>query len=388
MLIRDGPPSQNEMAFRPPFGRVASCSATFVYLFGSKLLGSSSIRYRTDSTPKSNGARMSIYDHLEFKHLKYIVSIADNGTFTAAAAKLPLAQSALSRSISEMEDALGIQVFDRSRDGVSLTDAGESLLAFARELLQTRIHVVKAVQAIQQTSLHPFKLGFSPFVEQNVLGEVCSAYRELFPKSVIEPESGDTDELVRSLRAGEIDAALVTLPLEPDGYKIQAIMHEPLVVCVRKDDPLAHEETIDPEQLSGRLGIFSDPRHHPRAHERLLEMLSEQGIKPRICKPTFNQDQVQWMVRENLCVALVRQRESLHDDLTTRPIRGVKWTVDSAIVYEPDHKQIALPLLIRELEKRFSMPGVQRAKKAPQREVESRPKQDRLFIDDDEQKLG
>ena len=331
---------------------------------------------------------MSIYDHLEFKHLKYIVSIADNGTFTAAAAKLPLAQSALSRSISEMEDALGIQVFDRSRDGVSLTDAGESLLAFARELLQTRIHVVKAVQAIQQTSLHPFKLGFSPFVEQNVLGEVCSAYRELFPKSVIEPESGDTDELVRSLRAGEIDAALVTLPLEPDGYKIQPIMHEPLVVCVRKDDPLAQEETIDPEHLSGKLGIFSDPRHHPRAHERLLEMLSEQGIKPRICKPTFNQDQVQWMVREKLCVALVRQREPLHDDLTTRPIRGVKWTIDSAIVYEPDHKQIALPLLIRELEKRFSIPGIQRVKKGPQREVESRPRQDSLFVDDDEQKLG
>lgn len=332
---------------------------------------------------------MSIYDHLEFKHLKYIVSIADNGTFTAAAAKLPLAQSALSRSISEMEDALGVQVFDRSRDGVSLTDAGESLLAFTKELLQTRIHVVKAVQAIQQTSLHPFKLGFSPFVEQNVLGEVCSAYRELFPKSVIEPESGDTDELVMSLRAGEIDAALVTLPLEPDGYKIQPIMHEPLVVCVRKDDPLAQEDTIDPEHLSGKLGIFSDPRHHPRAHERLLEMLSEQGIKPRICKPTFNQDQVQWMVREKLCVALVRQREPLHDDLTTRPIRGVKWTIDSAIVYEPDYKQIALPLLIRELEKRFSMPGVQRVKKVPQREIESRPRQDSLFVDDDdEQKLG
>jgi DNA-binding transcriptional LysR family regulator len=56
-------------------------------------------------------------------------------------------------------------------------------------------------------------------MEQNVLGEVCSAYRDLFPKSAIEPESGDTEELLTSLRAGEIDAALVTLPLQPDGYK-------------------------------------------------------------------------------------------------------------------------------------------------------------------------
>jgi len=322
---------------------------------------------------------MSIYDHLEFKHLKYIVSIADNGTFTAAAAKLPLAQSALSRSISELEDAIGVQIFDRTRDGVALTDAGESLLAFARELLQTRVNVVKAVQAIQQTSLHPFKLGFTPFVEHHVLGAVCSAYRELFPKSVIEPESGDTDKLIHCLKTGEIDAALVTLPLAPDGYHIQPIMHEPLVVCMRADDPLSEQETIKPEDLNGRLGIFSDPRHHPQAHARLLEMLAEQGINPRISNPTFNAEHVQWMVREKLCIALVRQREAIAADLTTRPIQGVNWTIDSAIVYQPEHKQVALPLLVRELDKRFSMAGAIPLKKAPRRETQSHMEQESLF---------
>jgi DNA-binding transcriptional LysR family regulator len=95
---------------------------------------------------------MSIYDHLEFRHFKYIVAIAEAGTFTAAAARLPLAQSALSRQISEMEDALGVHIFDRSCGGSTLTDAGESLLRFARELLQARIEIVNAIQAIQQAS--------------------------------------------------------------------------------------------------------------------------------------------------------------------------------------------------------------------------------------------
>jgi molybdenum-dependent DNA-binding transcriptional regulator ModE len=85
---------------------------------------------------------MSIYDHLEFRHFKYIVAIADAGTFTAAAIRLPLAQSALSRLISELEDALGVHIFDRSRGGATLTDAGESLFRFARELLQTRVEIV------------------------------------------------------------------------------------------------------------------------------------------------------------------------------------------------------------------------------------------------------
>ena len=298
---------------------------------------------------------MSIYDHLEFKHFKYIVAIAEAGTFTAAAIRLPLAQSALSRQISDLEDALGVHVFDRSRDGTTLTDAGESLLRFARELLQTRIEIVNAIQAIQQASHHPFRIGFTPFVEQHVIGTVCKAYKEIFPRAVVIPQNGDTEELVEHLKAQALDAALVTLPLAAEGFIVQPIMHESLVVCIRKDDPLAGQVALSTRDLNGRLGIFSDPRHHPRAHGRLLEMLAEHGIQARISNPTFNAEHVQWMVREHLCLALIREHEPLHEELTTRPIRGVNWTVDSAIVYQAEGHQKTLPLLIHELQKRLSI---------------------------------
>jgi DNA-binding transcriptional LysR family regulator len=329
---------------------------------------------------------MSIYDHLEFKHFKYIVAIAEEGTFTAAALRIPLAQSALSRQISEMEDTLGVQIFDRTRGGSTLTDAGESLLRFARELLQTRVEIVNAIQAIQQASLHPFRIGFTPFVDQHVIGTVCSVYREIFPRALVLPKNADIEELIEQLKARELDAALVTLPLTADGFVVQPIMHEPLVVCIRKDDPLAGEASLSPGQLSGRLGLFSDPRHHPRAHTRLLEMLAEQGIKPAISNPTFNADHVQWMVREQVCVALIREREPLHEELTTRPIRGVSWTVDSAIVYQLEGQQRALPLLIHELGKRLSMPGPTLSKKSPVMQKKSH--QDTLFVGQAEERTG
>jgi type IV secretion system coupling TraD/TrwB family protein len=68
-------------------------------------------------------------------------------------------------------------------------------------------------------------------------------------------------------------------------------------------------------------------------------MLAEHGIKTRTSKPTFNAEHVQWMVREHLCVALIREHVPLHEELTTRPIRGVSWTVDSAIVYQAEGRQ-------------------------------------------------
>lgn len=132
------------------------------------------------------------------------MAIAEEGIFTAAAIRLPPAQSALSRQISEMEDALGVQTFDRSRDRSTLTDAGQSLLRFARELLQTRIEIVNAIQAIQQASLHQFKIGFTPFVDQHIIGAVCSAYREIFPRALVAPQNGDHR---RSDRASESTGA-------------------------------------------------------------------------------------------------------------------------------------------------------------------------------------
>lgn len=310
---------------------------------------------------------LSMYDQLEFKHLNSIIAIAETGSFTAAALRIRLAQSALSRQIGELEGALKIQIFERDHGGSRLTPAGESLLRFSRELLQTRLEVVKAVQAIHQAAMHPFRLGFTQFVEHQVIATVCEAYRDLFPKGHLYPENGDTDEMIRKVCAGELDAALVTLPIAPGSYCIQPVMHERLVVCLRKDDPLAEQDELPATALNGRLAIFSDPRHHPKAHERLLEMLEAQGITPRISNPTFNTEHVQWMVREGLCIALIRQKEALQDDLTTRPIQGVNWTIDSAMVYRHEHDQSALPLLLRDLEKRFSAAGLTVHKKLPQR---------------------
>lgn len=137
---------------------------------------------------------MGLYDHLEFRHLKYIVAIAEEGTFTAAAARLHIVQSALSRQIRELEDVLSVQIFEPG--AATLTSAGESLLRFAPQLLAMREELVNARQAIHQASMHSFRIGFTPFVDKHVLTTVNHAYRELFSEGSISPENGDTNDLL------------------------------------------------------------------------------------------------------------------------------------------------------------------------------------------------
>ena len=91
-------------------------------------------------------------EHLEFRLLKYIVAVADAGSFTAAAARVHVAQSSLSTQIGQLEDVLGIRIFDRER-GTTLTPEGKVLVRYAREGLKTRERIVRTVQAIHAGSL-------------------------------------------------------------------------------------------------------------------------------------------------------------------------------------------------------------------------------------------
>ena len=307
--------------------------------------------------------QLSIYNYLEFRHLRFIVAVAEELNMTRAAEQLNVVQSNLSKQVSDIEELFHVKLFIRVRNGVQLTSAGQSFYIRAKQLLELREETINSLQAVQDAETKPFRLGFSQFVEHAVLQTVSQAYRDMFPKGIVSLEGDDTDSLLRRLKAGELDAALITLPFNIADLCAQALFHERMVVLVCKDDPLANKHELDGDDLNGRLGIFSDAHHHPVAHARLLDMLSEQGIVPRTFSPAFSMEQIQWMVGQRMCVALIREHEVLHDSLTTRPIKGVEWTIDSAIIYRQSDNHGAISLLLRDLARRF-----------PDADAEKRPK--------------
>lgn len=308
---------------------------------------------------------MAIYDYLDFRHLKFITTIAEEGSMTRAADRLNVVQSNLSKQISELEDLFNVKLFHRVRNGVQLTSAGQSFYNFACQLLELREEAVNSLQAVQDAETKPLRLGFSQFIEHAVLQTVSQAYRDLFPKGSVELEGDDTDALLKRIERAELDAALITLPFSIDSLRFQSLLHERMVVCIRKDDPLASKTELEAEDLNGRLGIFSDPHRHPSAHARLLELLAEQGITPRKVSPAFSLEQIQWMVCEGICLALIREHEVLNETLTTKPISGVKWTIDSAIVYSQKDRHGGLSLLLRDLGRRFPDVDADNRRKPP-----------------------
>lgn len=288
-----------------------------------------------------------MYDLVEFRHLKYIAAVAEEGNITRAADRLHVAQPSLSKQIKDIEDEIGFSIFTRTRDGVSVTPSGQMIVAYAQEAIQRRSEVMALAQAVHRGDVPPLRLGISSFINPVLLQHLRDSYHEYFPACLVHLTGGSPAHMLRKLERGALDGALLTLPIEGRDWIVQHIAHSSLMACMCTDDPLARNHEVTTEDLSARLNVFRDPELHPATHRRLFELLAEVGIHPEIKCVAATPADIQWMVRAEHGVALVDQSITLDPDLTTRSITGVHWTIESAFVYHAEADHLALPFVVQ-----------------------------------------
>jgi DNA-binding transcriptional LysR family regulator len=297
---------------------------------------------------------MTDYDYFELRHFKQILAVALAQHFTEAANTLHLSQPALSQSIRNLEEHYDIQIFRRDREGYAgLTEVGKIVVAAAEEMLLQRMDLVDILEAFRHGSPSALKLGFTSLVDKKMLTEVLMLARSVSTACEVATEADMIQRLEDRVREGDMDAALVTLPLnDSSDLTTYLLERDLLVVCMRADDPLAQYTAVPGHLLNGKLGVFVYPEVHPSAHHKLLQMLSSLGIKPKDCRPTQNREHVQLLVHERACYALVRNGTPLMPGLTTRPIHSADWTIDTALICRPKLQHPSLALLVRELRKK------------------------------------
>jgi LysR family transcriptional regulator, hydrogen peroxide-inducible genes activator len=285
-------------------------------------------------------------DSVDFRHLEYLVAIHEGKNFTKAAERVFRSQPAVSQQIRALEDDVGFPIFVRGgRDGVSPTPAGELVLNWARNVLAERREIFIMALAIHNGDVPPLKLGFSPFVNPTLLQTFRTAYGALFPGCEIQLLSGDTTHSLQRLNQGGLDCAVLPMPIDRDWWNVLQVAQSPLVLCMRRDDPLASQTQIDIRQVGARITIFRDPELHPPAHSRLAEMFTEVGISLELVNSAATPSDMQWMVKETGGMALIDQLAPLDFGVVTRPIAGLNWTVDTAFVTTKAAAHIALPFV-------------------------------------------
>src|SRR3954469_22848658 len=151
---------------------------------------------------------------MELRQLRYFVAVAEELSFTRAAARLHIAQPALSVQVRRLEDELGVALLDRSRRAVALTDAGALMLAEARSLLGTLDQTVELVRRTASGEVGRLAIGFVPSASNVALPPLLRRFRSIAPDVAVHLREMAPDDLVRALHEEGIDVAFLYLPFD------------------------------------------------------------------------------------------------------------------------------------------------------------------------------
>jgi DNA-binding transcriptional LysR family regulator len=232
--------------------------------------------------------------------MRVLREVAERGSFTAAASALGYTQSAVSRQVAALESALGVRVFERNRAGVRLTGHGRTVLRHATAALD-EIDAARRAVGGPAPSVEPVRLGAYPAAGAVLLPRVLAALRHAYPQIDVTTREASTPALVRALRAGSLDLAVVAVPppfraldTESPELVVRLIAETELRVAVPASHPLAREDAIDLERLRGQRWIASPSA----AGEVLLGVWPGLGGRPRVAHTTRD-----WLAKLQLVAA-------------------------------------------------------------------------------------
>jgi DNA-binding transcriptional LysR family regulator len=224
---------------------------------------------------------------MELRHLRYVLTVAEEGHITRAAERLGMQQPPLSRQIKDLERELDVQLFRRTPRGVDLTDAGRIFVGDVRAVLDRLDQTVDTTRRVARGEQGRICVGvtgttpFHPFVPR-----IIRTFHETFPLIAISMDERITAELFENLRHERLDVAFIRAPSDDtDGLVISPLMEEPVMVALPEDHPMARRRAAAPvplKALAEDAFVLFGHRHGPTLANATVAACRATGFNPRI----------------------------------------------------------------------------------------------------------
>lgn len=197
---------------------------------------------------------------MQLRHLRTFVAVAATLSFTRAAAMVHLAQSSVTEQIQALEADLGAALFERSRHGLRITQAGRSLLPYAERLLALAHEARAAVAATTGQIAGTLSIGSLETLSASCLPPLLAAFRRTHPEVTLQLEVAGSGVLLQRLRRGEVDVCFVFgEPANDEALCSEPVAEEPLVVIAPRQHRLASMEEANALSLAAEPWLVTRP---------------------------------------------------------------------------------------------------------------------------------
>lgn len=181
--------------------------------------------------------------------LHYVLAVAEHQNFTRAAQKVFVTQPTLSMQIQKLEEELDVQIFDRKKKPIELTETGKKIVQQARNIVVESGRIQDIVDQQKGFVGGLFRLGIIPTVMPTLLPMFLNNFIKKYPKVKLKIEELHTEAMLERLREGHLDAGIAATPLENPNIKEQPLYYEPFVGYVPGGHRLKEQEEIEVKDL-------------------------------------------------------------------------------------------------------------------------------------------
>jgi DNA-binding transcriptional LysR family regulator len=188
---------------------------------------------------------------MDFRHLGYFVAIAEKQSFTEAAKVLHISQPALSAQIQDLEQELGVMLFNRQRRHISLTTAGEMFLKEAKAILFQAERAVNQTRRANQGDVGELRVGFLYVAVQHFLPALLKQFHQQMPDVVVHIAHMPNTQQLQAVEEGTLDVGFVRA-FQPKAFphvNVKTLFHDRPMVAVPLDHPLTHLEAVTLEDV-------------------------------------------------------------------------------------------------------------------------------------------
>lgn len=271
---------------------------------------------------------------MDLDQLRYFLGVAERQSFTRAARDLSISQPALSRSIQRLEDELGQPVFERKTRSVALTEAGQLLLMRAQQVL-TILEDTKA-EITDDGQTGRLRIGAIPTIAPYFLPRILQDFSRDYPRATVMVQENTTDALLKSCTQGEVDVAIMALPLTVKYLEVEELFEEELFLVLPSEHALAAKAKIRVTDVEPYPFVLLNEVHC--LSDNIVSFCRQRAFQPVTVERTSQLAMVQELVSLghglSMIPAMVRSLDT-SDRRVYRSLEGKKPIRKVALVWNP-----------------------------------------------------
>lgn len=266
---------------------------------------------------------------MDFRQLHYMLKVAEEKSFSKAAKKLYISQPSLSQYISNVEQQLGVRLFDRTTNPLTLTYAGELYEETAKNILYLKDQLLSQMDDIANLQRGHITIGISPFRSTYFLPTILPLFKKNYPGIDVSLAEGTMAELLELAINGATDFSIMTLPIPGELMSYDPIMTEEIFVALPPNHYLCQQLPHTHGSSSARpklnLGMLRDEpfiilKQGQRMNQVALELCKRACFKPKIILETKNIEAAHALVAAGMGITFIPDTLVGFGNMTERPV--------------------------------------------------------------------